>query len=208
MPLICANCGLIESNVIKLQTCSMCKSIHYCSKTCQRSHWEADHRKECKELCTQKEAAGTVHLGTKSFGRVVVVGGWSSGERERETKSEMRERAAVRGFVRARPRHGPISAQVKVALESDASRASSAAACCGPTAPSVAPSLAASRLTHLSKKASDTCDHHKTSPSAPIAIDRGLTTSLWRDGMWTITQTNDNEERGNRRARLACTSTS
>ena len=57
MPLICANCGLNESHETKLQTCSMCKSIHYCSKTCQRSHWEADHRKECKELCTQKEAA-------------------------------------------------------------------------------------------------------------------------------------------------------
>ena len=60
MPLICANCGLNASQETKLQTCSMCKSIHYCSKTCQRSHWEADHRKECKELCTQKEAASQV----------------------------------------------------------------------------------------------------------------------------------------------------
>ena len=60
MPLICANCGLNESHVIKLQTCSMCKSIHYCSKTCQRSHWKADHKKECKELCTQNEKASQV----------------------------------------------------------------------------------------------------------------------------------------------------
>ena len=61
MPLFCAHCGKNESSGCKLQTCSMCKSIHYCSKKCQRCHWEADHRKRCKELCAQKAAASQVY---------------------------------------------------------------------------------------------------------------------------------------------------
>ena len=40
----CAFCGVSKTE--KLMICSRCKSISYCSKECQKSHWKA-HKKEC-----------------------------------------------------------------------------------------------------------------------------------------------------------------
>lgn len=41
----CANCG--EPGQPTLLTCSACKKIKYCSKTCQKSHWKT-HKIGCK----------------------------------------------------------------------------------------------------------------------------------------------------------------
>lgn len=32
-----------------LQTCSRCKAVFYCSRECQRSHWTAEHRRQCSD---------------------------------------------------------------------------------------------------------------------------------------------------------------
>jgi len=41
----CAACGKSGNNLYK---CSACKSVHYCKKQCQYSHW-SEHRVECKK---------------------------------------------------------------------------------------------------------------------------------------------------------------
>ena len=39
-----------RANNIKLQTCSTCKSVYYCSKKHQKLDWKMKHRLECKEF--------------------------------------------------------------------------------------------------------------------------------------------------------------
>ncbi|KAK7025504.1 hypothetical protein VNI00_015938 [Paramarasmius palmivorus] len=34
--------------IVTTGICTRCKEIHYCSKRCQREHWEAEHRTHCK----------------------------------------------------------------------------------------------------------------------------------------------------------------
>lgn len=60
----CASCGLAEGDDVKLEDCSACKSVRYCSAKCQRVH-RRQHKQECKEradaiLFTQPEST---HLG-------------------------------------------------------------------------------------------------------------------------------------------------
>lgn len=44
----CANC---TASSIQLQVCSRCKSVRYCSKECQASHWkEGGHKKVCNVI--------------------------------------------------------------------------------------------------------------------------------------------------------------
>lgn len=40
----CANCGETEA---RLARCSRCRSVWYCSRECQSSHWRASHKREC-----------------------------------------------------------------------------------------------------------------------------------------------------------------
>jgi len=42
-PNTCASCGKVGNNLYK---CSACKSVHYCDRTCQHSHW-SEHKVEC-----------------------------------------------------------------------------------------------------------------------------------------------------------------
>ncbi|EJD41722.1 hypothetical protein AURDEDRAFT_186343 [Auricularia subglabra TFB-10046 SS5] len=42
----CGRCGQGATGT-KLQTCSRCKSINYCSAACQREHWKAGHKADC-----------------------------------------------------------------------------------------------------------------------------------------------------------------
>ncbi|TRM58114.1 hypothetical protein BD626DRAFT_540207 [Schizophyllum amplum] len=47
MKTICGKCGKDKLVGTRLQTCSRCKSINYCSANCQRDHWQAGHKQEC-----------------------------------------------------------------------------------------------------------------------------------------------------------------
>merc|ERR1712113_136626 len=42
----CANCGKQQTEMInrKLRECSQCMEVAYCSKKCQRAHWNLIHR--------------------------------------------------------------------------------------------------------------------------------------------------------------------
>lgn len=43
------DCCVVCSNLAKNQ-CSGCKMVRYCSEACQRSHWNSEHKKKCKDL--------------------------------------------------------------------------------------------------------------------------------------------------------------
>ena len=43
--IFCASCGVKKSTLLK---CSRCKSVFYCSKECQKSHWKA-HKQDCNQ---------------------------------------------------------------------------------------------------------------------------------------------------------------
>ena len=45
----CWECGIIQSNVVKIQTCTNCRKGKYCSVECQLSNWD-DHKDFCKKL--------------------------------------------------------------------------------------------------------------------------------------------------------------
>ena len=42
---------LHEKRMVKLQACSRCKQVQYCSKACQKEDWTKRHKNECKKLC-------------------------------------------------------------------------------------------------------------------------------------------------------------
>jgi hypothetical protein len=44
---LCIVCLKGSTKTQKLQLCSGCRKIHYCSLACQKAHWK-DHQKECK----------------------------------------------------------------------------------------------------------------------------------------------------------------
>eukprot|EP00984_Skeletonema_dohrnii_P027445 scaffold16982_cov91-Skeletonema_dohrnii-CCMP3373.AAC.5 len=44
----CASCGTAEVDDVKLKTCSACKSVRYCSVTCQKEH-RPQHKRACKK---------------------------------------------------------------------------------------------------------------------------------------------------------------
>jgi len=46
--LCCASCGIAGVDDIKLKACNDCKSIHYCSDTCQTDH-RPQHERECEK---------------------------------------------------------------------------------------------------------------------------------------------------------------
>ncbi|KAE9401239.1 hypothetical protein BT96DRAFT_974905 [Gymnopus androsaceus JB14] len=43
----CGHCGKHKDAGVKLQTCSLCRSINYCDATCQRDHWKSGHKTDC-----------------------------------------------------------------------------------------------------------------------------------------------------------------
>lgn len=45
---VCARCSKPAD-----QQCVKCKAVRYCSKGCQKAHWSASHKKECKTLRTE-----------------------------------------------------------------------------------------------------------------------------------------------------------
>ena len=59
----CATCGSEKStNRPKLQKCSTCNLVRYCSKECQKTHWGI-HKAVCKDIVErQKKIANTTRL--------------------------------------------------------------------------------------------------------------------------------------------------
>ncbi|KXZ52920.1 hypothetical protein GPECTOR_8g298 [Gonium pectorale] len=58
--------GPAEAAVVR-KTCGGCRHVRYCGASCQREHWEAGHKAECKALAAEAgaEAAGA---GSKRLG--------------------------------------------------------------------------------------------------------------------------------------------
>lgn len=46
----CSHCGETAAPLKPLLRCLHCLAVHYCSQKCQRGHWEAFHRQECKSM--------------------------------------------------------------------------------------------------------------------------------------------------------------
>jgi TPR repeat protein len=49
----CAACGTPKTTRRPLNICSGCRTVHYCNRECQMTHWREGHKRECKRL--QKE---------------------------------------------------------------------------------------------------------------------------------------------------------
>eukprot|EP01084_Bolivina_argentea_P058602 107010_1 len=43
----CGNCGMKHKHNIRLRSCKGCMKLNYCSKYCQKKHWNAQHRETC-----------------------------------------------------------------------------------------------------------------------------------------------------------------
>lgn len=52
----CANCAAVEPEAGAYPKCDSCKCTWYCGAECQRVHWKATHKRECKEI----QARGTL----------------------------------------------------------------------------------------------------------------------------------------------------
>ncbi len=49
----CSGCGKQEGKGEEsdgFKSCAKCKASYYCSGVCQKMHWEAGHRKDCKYM--------------------------------------------------------------------------------------------------------------------------------------------------------------
>lgn len=49
---------------VKLRACTACRAAVYCSPACQRAHWKAVHKAECKMFARVREGAGKDWLPT------------------------------------------------------------------------------------------------------------------------------------------------
>ena len=45
---VCASCGIAEIDEIKLNTCTACQLVRYCSVECQKKH-KPQHKRACKK---------------------------------------------------------------------------------------------------------------------------------------------------------------
>jgi hypothetical protein len=50
----CDYCGSAEESEHKLQACSQCRLVAYCSKACQRAHWKNGHKQACVAVENRK----------------------------------------------------------------------------------------------------------------------------------------------------------
>ena len=51
----CAACEKKKSAELKLQKCSRCTSVRYCSVACQKQDWKA-HKPRCQEIAARQDA--------------------------------------------------------------------------------------------------------------------------------------------------------
>ena len=54
---ICAGCGKEGGEDAPLRKCSRCKTVYYCSRTCQKIHWP-EHKSVCGEKARPGRGAG------------------------------------------------------------------------------------------------------------------------------------------------------
>ena len=52
----CDSCAQVKL-LTKMKKCGACKIVHYCSKECQKAHWKAGHKNECKKITVAGTAA-------------------------------------------------------------------------------------------------------------------------------------------------------
>lgn len=48
----CAGCSRNQAtlgNAVSMKRCSSCRTVAYCSAKCQRAHWNAEHKRDCKQ---------------------------------------------------------------------------------------------------------------------------------------------------------------
>ena len=68
-PRACAACASVEAVVRTYQKCAGCNVARYCGAECQRSHWKAAHKGECKAMAEQAEAEKRGVFASMSQGR-------------------------------------------------------------------------------------------------------------------------------------------
>merc|ERR1712096_261091 len=55
---VCFGCGMPEgTNGMKLHHCAGCAAAVYCSKECQKKHWKAGHKLDCKKTASTSVGA-------------------------------------------------------------------------------------------------------------------------------------------------------
>jgi len=60
----CVECNALQTDTHKLKRCG-CKSVYYCSSTCQKSHWN-DHKREHRRIVQERTATtSTVNSGER-----------------------------------------------------------------------------------------------------------------------------------------------
>ena len=52
---VCGNCVKRRSETTKLRSCGICRNCYYCSKKCQKEHWET-HKLKCNTLVSNLAA--------------------------------------------------------------------------------------------------------------------------------------------------------
>ena len=58
-PVQCANCGALEPYGAAFKPCARCRSVAYCGRVCQTTHWKAPggHTNSCRAFSTQWNAS-------------------------------------------------------------------------------------------------------------------------------------------------------
>lgn len=80
---MCDNCGKVQARAEegsdthskelkkRLQRCSRCFGVKYCSRECQREHWKAGHKKTCVPVTGGVEEAERAAKEARSPGEIV-----------------------------------------------------------------------------------------------------------------------------------------
>ena len=121
----CAHCGNTaqQSGVHeKMKVCSLCRSVHYCSKQCSHAAWVAaggGHSKECKRLGTEKRGLAA-WLAAKRRQR----------EPKQKRKPQPKQKASAAAPASASSASAPTTSPVPIPSISSDSRCAN----CGKTA--------------------------------------------------------------------------
>lgn len=59
---MCAECGKMADDDVKMRVCAGCKTEHYCSRACQKIRWAKEHRGKCETLFSAQAQHNLAHL--------------------------------------------------------------------------------------------------------------------------------------------------